>query len=240
MSTSTETRDAGGGLVALCGVAFVVLTVVGIVGLGGDTPGNDDPAAKIVSFYNAHQNRQFAAAFLVAAATPLLAIFAAGLALALWPLQSGHRRIWPILLIGGALLSAGSFILAAFVHFALADGGRQAHRRHAARPQRARRGLVDGVQQLAGRHDARRRRIAARVHEGLPDHGLDRAPPGRRPVRPVRRLPGAPSDRDLADRREHHVLPRAHRARPSRHSRPSAWPSAGEGYSSPADQSCGS
>ena len=123
MNTSTETRDAGGGLVALCGVAFVVLTVVGIVALGGDTPGNDDPAAKIASFYNAHQNREFAAAFLVAAATPLLAIFAAGLALALWPLQSGHRRIWPILLIGGALLSAGSFILGAFVHFALADGG---------------------------------------------------------------------------------------------------------------------
>src|SRR4051794_27921051 len=122
MSTPTETRETGGGLVALCGVAFVVLTVVGIVGLGGDTPSNDDPAEKIASFYNAHQNRQFAGAFLVAAATPLLAIFAVGLALALWPLQTGNRRIWPILLIGGALLSAGSFIVAAFVHFALADG----------------------------------------------------------------------------------------------------------------------
>ena len=122
MSTPTETRETGGGLVALCGVVFVVLTVVGIVGLGGDTPNTDDPAEKIASFYNAHQDRQFAAAFLVAAATPLLAIFAGGLALALWPLQTGNRRIWPILLIGGALLSAGSFILAAFVHFALADG----------------------------------------------------------------------------------------------------------------------
>ena len=122
MSTPTETRETGGGLVALCGVVFVVLTVVGIVGLGGDTPNTDDPAEKIASFYNAHQDRQFAAAFLVAAATPLLAIFAVGLALALWPLQTGNRRIWPILLIGGALLSAGSFILAAFVHFALADG----------------------------------------------------------------------------------------------------------------------
>lgn len=122
MSTSSETRERGGGLVALCGAVFVVLTVVGIVVLGGDTPDNESSAEKIVSYYQAHQNRQFAAAFLVAAATPLLAIFAAGLALALWPLQSGHRRIWPILLIGGALLSAGSFITAAFVHFALADG----------------------------------------------------------------------------------------------------------------------
>ena len=122
MSTSTETRDGGGGLVALCGVVFVVLTVVGIVGLGGDSPDGDSSTEKIASFYQAHQHRQFAAAFLVAATTPLLAIFATGLALALWPLQSGTRRIWPILLIGGALLSAGSFILAAFVHFALADG----------------------------------------------------------------------------------------------------------------------
>ena len=122
MSTSSENRDAGGGLVALCGLAFVVLTVVGITAVGGNTPGGDDTAEKIASFYNANQNRSFAAAFLVAGATPLLAIFATGLALAVWPLQSGYRRIWPILLIGGALLSAGSFILGAFVHFALADG----------------------------------------------------------------------------------------------------------------------
>ena len=122
MSTSSETRDAGGGLVALCGLAFVVLTVVGIVALGGNTPDDNASAEKVTSFYNAHQNRSIAAAFLVGGATPLLAIFAAGLALALWPLQSGNRRIWPILLVGGGLLSAGSFIIGAFVHFALADG----------------------------------------------------------------------------------------------------------------------
>lgn len=123
MSTSTDTRDTGGGLVALCGLVFVVLTVVGIVALGGDTPSSDASAEKVATFYDAHQSRQIAAAFLVAAATPLLAIFAVGLALALWPLQSGNRRIWPILLIGGAMLSAGAFVLAAFIHFALADGG---------------------------------------------------------------------------------------------------------------------
>jgi hypothetical protein len=123
MSTSTETREGGGGLVALCGLVFVILTVVGIVVVGGDTPDNDTSAAKIASFYHAHQDRQMIAAFLVAAATPLLAIFAVGLALALWPLQSGHRRIWPILLIGGAIVSVGGFIVAAFIHFTLADAG---------------------------------------------------------------------------------------------------------------------
>jgi hypothetical protein len=123
MSTSTETRETGGGLLALSGVVFVILAVVAVVAVGGDTPQNDASAAKVAAFYHAHQDRQMLAAFIFAASIPFLAIFGASLALAVWPLQPRGRRVWPILVAGGALISAASFTTAAFVHFALADGG---------------------------------------------------------------------------------------------------------------------
>jgi ABC-type Fe3+ transport system permease subunit len=109
MSTSTETRGTGGGLLALSGIAFVVLAIVGIIVLGGDTPDDEASAEKIASFYQAHQHRQFAAAFVLAASAPFPAIFGAALALAVWPLQSAGRRIWPILLAGGALRAPPSW-----------------------------------------------------------------------------------------------------------------------------------
>jgi hypothetical protein len=126
MSTTTETRGAGGGLLALSGVAFVILALVAVVGVGGDTPDNEASAQKVLSFYNDHQDRQIIAAFILAASTPFLAIFGACLALAAWPAHSGRRRVWPILLAGGAILTAGSFVLGAFVHFALADAADKA------------------------------------------------------------------------------------------------------------------
>ena len=120
MSTSTDVRTTGGGLLALSGVAFVILVVVAIVGVGGDTPSEDATAAQVVSFYQDEQNRQMIAAFILAASVPFLAVFAATLALAVWPLQTRSRRVWPILLAGGSFLAGGAFILAAFIHFVLA------------------------------------------------------------------------------------------------------------------------
>jgi hypothetical protein len=104
---------------ALSGAAFVVLTVVAIVGLGGDTPDANASAAKVSSFYLAHQNRQNLAAFVLAAAVPLLVVFGISLAFALWP--AGRRPLWPTVLVAGSVLAAGAFSLSAFIHFALAD-----------------------------------------------------------------------------------------------------------------------
>jgi hypothetical protein len=110
-----------GRLLSLSGAAFVILAVVAIVILGGDTPDGNASAAKVSSFYQAHQNRQNLAAFVLAASVPLLVFFGATLTSAVWPAQAGRRPIWPVVLAGGSVLAAGAFALSAFIHFALAD-----------------------------------------------------------------------------------------------------------------------
>ena len=123
MAAASETRQrAPGGLVSLSGLAFVVVTVVSIVGISGDTPDESSSAAKVASFYAAHDSRQILSAFVLAAAVPLLVIFAANLALSLWPsAETGRRPIWHVVLAGGSVLAGGAFALTAFLHFTLAD-----------------------------------------------------------------------------------------------------------------------
>jgi hypothetical protein len=125
MGTASETQGMAGRLLPLSGVAFVILTVLAIAGLGGDTPDSEASAAKVASFYNAHDSRQMATAFVVAAAVPFLVFFGVSLAVALWPREAGGRPVWQLVLAGGSLLAAGAFLLAAFVTFALADGAGQ-------------------------------------------------------------------------------------------------------------------
>jgi uncharacterized membrane protein YidH (DUF202 family) len=108
-----------GRLLPLSGVVFVVGTVVAIVGVGGDTPDGNASAAKVSSFYQAHQNRQNVAAFILAAAVLFLVLFGAVFFRAVW--RSGRREIWPSVLAAGTVLAAGAFVVSAFVHFALAD-----------------------------------------------------------------------------------------------------------------------
>jgi hypothetical protein len=121
-----STGEAGTGtwrrLLTLSGVAFVVMALLGIVVLGGDTPDSDASAAKVASFYNDHQNGQIAGAFVLAASVPFLALFGVVLAFALWPAQAGSRPVWQVVLLGGSLLTAGAFAITAAIHFALADG----------------------------------------------------------------------------------------------------------------------
>jgi len=120
-----STSSTGGGMIGrllpLSGAAFVIVAVVAIVAIGGDTPDGEASAAKVSSFYQAHQNRQNFGAFVLAAAAPLLVFFGIALASAVWPAQGVRRPIWPAVLAAGSVLAAGAFILAAFVHFALAD-----------------------------------------------------------------------------------------------------------------------
>jgi hypothetical protein len=122
MGTPSETgRGMTGRLLPLSGVAFVVAAVVAIAGLGGDTPDGNSTAAKVASFYQAHQNRENFAALVLAAAVPLLVFFGISLALALWPREANRRPFWEAVLVAGTVLAAGAFSLSAFVHFALAD-----------------------------------------------------------------------------------------------------------------------
>ena len=122
MSTISET---GGGMaerwLPLSGLVFVVMTLVGIVGIGGDTPDSEASAAKVSSFYAAHDTRQIVGGFVLIAAVPFLIFFGICLAQAVWPREAGRRPFWPLVLAAGSVLAGGAFVLAAFVHIALAD-----------------------------------------------------------------------------------------------------------------------
>lgn len=106
----------------LSGFAFVVIVVVTFAAVAGDTPESDASAAKVASFYAAHQDSAWASAFLLAAAAPLLVFFGVNLALALWPEGSGRPPIWPTVLMLGSALGAMSFLVAAHGVLAVADG----------------------------------------------------------------------------------------------------------------------
>jgi hypothetical protein len=122
MATSSEKTDrTAARLLALSGFGFVILVVAAFGGLGEDTPSGSDPVETVRSFYTAHQNHQIAAAFVLAAAVPLVVLFSVGLAQALWPADPARRPFWQIVLIGGGVLAGAMFAVAALCHFALAD-----------------------------------------------------------------------------------------------------------------------
>jgi hypothetical protein len=107
-------------ILPLSGVGFVVVVAASVVGIGGSTPDPDASAAKVMSFYDAHQGRQIAAAFVLALAAPFLVAFAGALVSSLWP--EGRRPVWELVLLAGSALAATAVLTTATVHFALADG----------------------------------------------------------------------------------------------------------------------
>ena len=113
-------------LLPLSGIVFVVLLLVAVVGLGGNTPESDASAAKVAAFYGDQSGRQFFAAFVLAATAPFLVFFASALA-ACVRLDGGHRHrpIWERVVTAGAAITAAAAVIAALIHFALADGADQ-------------------------------------------------------------------------------------------------------------------
>lgn len=110
-------------LLPLSGVVFVVLAVLAVVVLGGDTPSNDASGAEILSFYDAHTVRQAIASFVFALSAPFVVFFGVSLATTAWPEGADRRPVWHYVLIGGGVLTGAGVLIAAWVHFALADGG---------------------------------------------------------------------------------------------------------------------
>jgi hypothetical protein len=104
---------------ALGGVLFVVLTIVAVVGLGGNTPSPGDAADKIRTYYTDHKARQFIAVFVLAASVPFFLFYAALLANTF---TEGSRSIWRITLLVGSGMMAIAWVSVAFLHFALTDG----------------------------------------------------------------------------------------------------------------------
>ena len=106
----------------LSGVVFVVLMLVVIVGFSGDTPGTDDSAAEIASFYDDESVRQGVAAFLLAATVPFLLLFSTTLAGLAAGSGRASREIWRRLFLGGSFILGAIIMVMAMIHFALADG----------------------------------------------------------------------------------------------------------------------
>lgn len=96
-----------------------MLTAVAVAGLGGSTPSIGDPAAKIRSFYDDHEARQFIGVFILAASVPFLVIFAAYLAHRVS--NPDRRSMWHLVFVVGTAAAAVAWIVTAFVHFALTD-----------------------------------------------------------------------------------------------------------------------
>lgn len=100
------------------GIAFVALCVASLL-VGGETPASGATADEVASFYDDDLARQWASAFLVAAAAPFLVLFGVGLAEAV---SNGTRSRWADVVRAGTILGAAAVLLAACIHIALADG----------------------------------------------------------------------------------------------------------------------
>ena len=109
-------------LFPLCGIAFVALVVVAIVGIGGSTPGPDAPAAELASFYGDNTLSQGIGSFVLAASVPFLVVFGIGLASSLAGRTDGGLTVAGYVLVAGTTLLAGAVLLASVAHFALVNG----------------------------------------------------------------------------------------------------------------------
>jgi uncharacterized membrane protein len=106
----------------LTGIVFVVLLVLGIGVVGGNTPESDDSGPSIANYYHDHPAKQIWAIALVALAALFLALFVVALSDYLRG-TSTDRGFWPtVALVGGTVAVAGTFMAIA-IHAALVDGG---------------------------------------------------------------------------------------------------------------------
>jgi hypothetical protein len=108
-------------LLPLSGIVFVVLAVVAIVGIGGDTPTPDDSAAEILAFYDDESVRQAVGAFVLAVSIPFLIFFAGSLASGAWSGTREDAPVWRTTLLMGAAMLGALLLISASLHFALAD-----------------------------------------------------------------------------------------------------------------------
>lgn len=102
----------------LTGVLFAVLAVVGVL-TGSESPGTNQPPAKIVAYYATHESEVKTSAILFALAFLVLVLFAASL-------RAYFRRTpaaegVSALVLAGAVLSAAGALITSGVEFGLAN-----------------------------------------------------------------------------------------------------------------------
>jgi hypothetical protein len=106
----------------LSGVVFLVLAIAGFV-IAGDTPRSDASAEKVAAFYADNYSNGIAASYVLAWAAPFLVVFGGVLATMFWRSASG-MRVFPIVLVGGAVISGAGFLAASALHFAVSEGAK--------------------------------------------------------------------------------------------------------------------
>ena len=116
---------------ALCGIVAAVLIPLSIIVISGNTPNEHASAAKVISFYRAHETANKLAAVLVLLAAVLLVLFAAQLRTVLQGDQPG-AGVLTLAAWSGLLLTGSTAAVAAAIHLALVNA---AHYRLAAPAQ---------------------------------------------------------------------------------------------------------
>lgn len=109
-------------LLPLSGLVFVLVVVVAVVAIGGDTPSSGDAAQSMFDFYDEQSVRQGIAAFVFAASVPFIVLFAVGLAAAYREAGRESAAVWRNVLIAGGILTGGAILANSWIHFALSDG----------------------------------------------------------------------------------------------------------------------
>ncbi len=109
-------------LAPLSGIAFVVLLIVGLVVVSGNTPSIDDSASKIASYYGDHQAKETLAVIVVAISAVALAIFAVTLRNFLRD-GGADGTVWATLALFGGVVAVAGLFFAGAVHLALVNGG---------------------------------------------------------------------------------------------------------------------
>jgi hypothetical protein len=115
-------------VVPLSGIVFVVLALLVVAVIGGNTPGAGASGPKVSSYYDAHSTREGIAAFVLAASVPFLVLFGIYFASALQAAtatrqSSTYALMWERLLVAGTAVAGAAVLVGALIHFALADSG---------------------------------------------------------------------------------------------------------------------
>jgi hypothetical protein len=106
----------------LAGIVFVVISVVAIAILGGNTPDGNASPGKVTSFYLDHHGAQAAAAHILPIGTVFLVVFAAGTYAALPKSRGDLAKVGEIVFLIGSAVTAATLLAAASLHLALTEG----------------------------------------------------------------------------------------------------------------------
>jgi hypothetical protein len=107
-------------LAPLTGALFVVLVIVAFFAIAGNTPDGDASARKVVSYFDDNENKEIIASVVLALSTVPLLFFSGILRERLRAALPG-RSVLPTVAFAGGVVTAAGFVVAATLHFALAD-----------------------------------------------------------------------------------------------------------------------